>query len=45
MKKLSKLDLAAKVKILNENDIKHLKGGYGGSCSALVHILHVIQVM
>ena len=30
MKKLSKLDLAAKVKILNENEMKHLKGGYSG---------------
>ena len=30
MKKLSKLSLTSKVEILNENEMKHLKGGYGG---------------
>ena len=34
MKSLSKLRLTSKVEILNEKEMKHLKGGYSGYCWA-----------
>ena len=32
MKTLSKLRLTSKVEILNDNEMKHLRGGYTGTC-------------